>query len=213
MKSQLAEGWGQFLSQFSWDWFVTLTFRDEVKSFSAHRLFERFARAIERAAEQPIFWFKADEIGTHGGRFHIHALFGNVGHLRRLFWMDRWSELAGYARILPFNEKRGAAYYCAKYVTKQDGDWEMSANVNAFQQYQPALPLSGPTKQSSVCSSADRPKPDSRQPHVLAQRSFPTMLPEGEPKGASMISDVYKSEVTRGRGRFKEFLAPAPPTK
>ncbi len=210
MKSQLAEGWGQFLSQFSWDWFVTLTFRDEVKSFTAHRLFGRFARAIERAAEQPIFWFRADEIGSRGGRFHIHALFGNVSHLRRLFWMDRWSEVAGYARILPFNEKRGAAYYCAKYVTKQDGDWEMSANINAFQQYQPALPLSGPTKQPAVCPTVVPPKPGSRRPHVLGQQSFPPMLPQSDANAASMISDVYKSEVTRGRGRFKDFFVAAP---
>ena len=27
MNRQLVEGWGQFLSGFSWDWFVTLTFR------------------------------------------------------------------------------------------------------------------------------------------------------------------------------------------
>ncbi|PYV66796.1 MAG: hypothetical protein DMG96_41280, partial [Acidobacteria bacterium] len=37
MNRQLTEGWGQFLSQFSWDWFLTLTFRDWVVSFRAHR--------------------------------------------------------------------------------------------------------------------------------------------------------------------------------
>ncbi|MGA2979620.1 MAG: hypothetical protein ABSD76_08520 [Terriglobales bacterium] len=208
MKSQLAEGWGQFLSQFPWDWFATLTFREEVKSFSAHRLFARFARGIERAAEQPIFWFRADEIGSRLGRFHIHALFGNVSHLRRLFWMDRWSDVAGYARILPFNDKRGAAYYCAKYLTKQDGDWEMSANINAFQQYQPSLPLTGPTKQQSILAQANVVKPDPRRTHSGGHPTFPEVLPNCELRGTSMISEVYKSEVTRGRGRFKEFFPP-----
>ncbi len=41
INGQLVEAWGQFLSQFSWDWFVTLTFRDEVNSFRGHRLFSQ----------------------------------------------------------------------------------------------------------------------------------------------------------------------------
>jgi hypothetical protein len=132
MSRQLAEGWGQFLSGFPWDWFVTLTFRDEVMSFRAHRLFARFVREIEKAAKMPIFWFRADEIGPRGGRFHIHALMGNVAQLRRMYWIDRWNEIAGYARILSFDSKRGAAYYCAKYVVKQINDWELSDNLSAF---------------------------------------------------------------------------------
>ena len=78
MNRQLAEAWGQFLSQYPWDWFVTLTFREPVGSFRAHRLFGYFVRDLEKAAGVPIFWFRADEIGPNGGRFHIHALVGNV---------------------------------------------------------------------------------------------------------------------------------------
>lgn len=139
MDRQLAEAWGQFLSRYSWDWFLTLTFRDPVPSFRAHRLFLRFARQIEEAAERPIAWFRGDEIGPRGGRLHLHALMLNVAHLRRLFWMDEWNRLAGYARILPFDPTLGAAYYCAKYVRKQFGDWDLSDSLNAFRQYQPAL--------------------------------------------------------------------------
>jgi hypothetical protein len=45
-------------------------------------------RDLEKAAGTPIFWFRADEIGPHGGRFHIHALIGNVACLRRMSWVD-----------------------------------------------------------------------------------------------------------------------------
>jgi hypothetical protein len=121
MNRQLAEAWGQFLSQYPWDWFVTLTFREPVGSFRAHRLFGYFVRDLEKAAGVPIFWFRADEIGPNGGRFHIHALVGNVENLRRMTWVDCWDRLAGWARILPFDAKRGAAYYTAKYVAKQCG--------------------------------------------------------------------------------------------
>jgi hypothetical protein len=53
--------------------------------------------------------------------------------------MDEWNRRAGYARILPFEAGKGAAYYCSKYVTKQFGDWNLSDNLAGFRQYQPIL--------------------------------------------------------------------------
>jgi len=64
---------------------------------------------------------------------------GNVATEKRLYWMDEWNRRAGYARILPFEAEKGAAYYCSKYVTKQFGDWDLSDNLTAFRQYQPML--------------------------------------------------------------------------
>jgi hypothetical protein len=205
MTRQLVAGWGQFLSGFPWDWFLTLTFKDEVGSFRAHRLFGFFVRDIEKASGIPIFWFRADEIGFHG-RFHIHALIGNVASLRRLTWMDRWNKLAGIARILPFDSKRGAAYYCAKYVTKQSGDWELSDNLRAFSSYQPILPLEGGVKPRLADAP---PQPDQKQNTEQVNRNRQMPLPSVV-KGIrspldSGISAVYRSEVTRGRGRFKDF--------
>ena len=194
------------MSQYSWDWFVTLTFRDWVGSFRAHHLFERFIRALEKAAGIPIFWFRADEIGTRGGRFHIHVLIGNVAHLRRLTWMDRWQEMAGIARILPFNAKRGAAYYCAKYVTKQFGDWELSDNLRAFHLYQPVLPLDGGVK-PRVPETPAPPAQDPLSSRAAEKRQLPlpVLLRGLRSPLDSGISAVYRSEVTRGRGRFKDF--------
>jgi len=206
MNRQLAVAWGQFLSQFLWDWYVTLTFRDWAKSFRAHRLFEQFVREIEVASGIPIFWFRADEVGTHGGRFHIHALIGNVAQLRRLTWMDRWQELAGIARILPFNSKQGAAYYCAKYVTKQFGDWQLSDNLRAFNSYQPVLPLEGGAKpRASVSSPQSSEKKIGKRPIQNRQLPLPPMVNGLCSKRDSGISGVYRSEVTRGRGRFRDF--------
>jgi hypothetical protein len=134
----LTEAWGQFLSQFPWDWFVTLTFAEPVPSFRAYRLFGQFVRDIEKAAGMRIAWFMAFEYGRRGGRLHLHALMLNVAHLSRLWWMDEWSRRAGYARILPFDRSRGAAYYCGKYVTKGSGEWELVGLPGIIQ---PALPL------------------------------------------------------------------------
>src|SRR5439155_1099147 len=205
MNRQLSEAWGQFLLQFSWDWFVTLTFRDSVGSFRAHRLFGHFVRDLEKAAGIPIFWFRADEIGPHGGRFHIHALIGNVAHLRRMSWVDRWDRLAGYARILPFNSKRGAAYYCAKYVAKQSGDWKISENLAAFDQYQPVLSLEGLVKPKPAEPEMSRIDIPRRQHEATSHLSLAQSLQDPVPDRKSRIADVYRSEVTRGRGRYREF--------
>jgi len=212
MRSPLSEAWGQFLSRFPWDWFLSLTFRDDVKSFRAHRLYGYFVRDLEKAAGgTPIFWFRADEIGPRGGRFHMHALIGNVAHLRRMSWIDRWDRLAGYARIVPFNARKGAAYYCAKYVTKQFGDWDLSDNLDAFRLYQPALPLSGPTKTiaptAAVSASMDGAKfPGKRAPQ---QVQYPlTSGTRATQQPSDPVFDVYASEVTRGRGRFRQLFFP-----
>lgn len=139
MDRQLSDAWGDFLSRYPWDWFLTLTFRDPTQSFRAHRLFGYFVKDIEKAAGVPVGWFRGDEYGSRLGRFHMHALMLNVAHLRRLSWMDDWNPRAGFARIVEFDPKLGAAYYCAKYVTKQFGEWDLSDNIAAFSNYQPAL--------------------------------------------------------------------------
>lgn len=134
MRKELSQAWGLFLSQFHWDWFVTLTFRDPQPSFRAYRLFCRFSRDLQRAAGLRVAWFMVFEHGARTGRLHIHALMLNVGHLARLKWMEEWNKRAGYARILPFNRGKGAAFYCAKYVTKSSSEWEIVGLPTAVQQ-------------------------------------------------------------------------------
>jgi hypothetical protein len=183
-----------------------------VKSFRAHRLFGYFVRDLEKAAGIPIFWFRADEIGPQGGHFHLHALIGNVAHLRRMTWVDRWDRLAGYARILPFEQRKGAPYYCAKYVTKQNSDWELSDNLLAFQQHQAVLPLTGPTKSAPLkpaisTSTDDHSRPRKIEATQEAQQRFPYDSQVWS-QTSDPVLDVYMSEATRGRGRFRQLWFP-----
>jgi hypothetical protein len=147
----LSDSFGEFLAEFHWDWFVTLTFADDVKTFTAHRRCEAWLKSLEKAAGQPISWFRGDEYGEKFGKLHIHMLIGNVAGLHRFTWMERWKEWVpkdrenrnGFARIFPFDPTKGAAFYVAKYVTKQFGDWDISGNVDAFRIQQSILPLTG----------------------------------------------------------------------
>ena len=49
---------------------------------------------------------------------HYHALMAGVQDLRRLTWMDRWHELAGYARIEKIDTADAVVRYVSKYVVK-----------------------------------------------------------------------------------------------
>src|SRR5215471_6195749 len=51
-------------------------------------------------------------------RYNYHALLAGVKDLRRLTWMDKWHELAGYARIEPIESTAAVVRYVSKYVVK-----------------------------------------------------------------------------------------------
>lgn len=126
-RRELVDAWVEFLSRWEWDWFLTLTFRANVHPEAADKAFRLFVSQINRELFGPrwykhrrgIRWVRALEMQRRDV-IHYHALFGGAGlsDLRRLFWMDRWNEIAGYARI---EEPRDVALvhgYVAKYVTK-----------------------------------------------------------------------------------------------
>ena len=97
----------------------------------------RHLRWLEKAAGLPVYGFVGVERGHTGGLLHLHALLGNVAHLRpycgtRLapgVWgrdcclIHAWP--CGIARVLPYDPTLGAAYYVSKYVTKELGEWEL----------------------------------------------------------------------------------------
>jgi hypothetical protein len=160
MTDELAREWGSFLAGYPWDWFVTLTFREPPGSFRAHRIYDRFTRDIQRAANVPIGWFRADEYGAIGGHLHIHALMLNTGHLSRMAWLNEWNRRAGFARILPFDATKGAAFYCSKYVTKEFGDYDFSDNIEAFRRTCPAIqPLLSYSSESLSIPVPPLPRP------------------------------------------------------
>src|SRR5262249_13093224 len=86
----------------------------------------------------PLYAFRGDEYGVSNGRYHIHALLGNVGDFpafcgerlaprkpgekpRPCCGVHSWP--GGYARVLPYDPAISATGYVSKYVTKDFGDW------------------------------------------------------------------------------------------
>lgn len=123
----LLAAWPSFLDQWQWDWFTTHTFRHEIHPEAAHKVWNRWTHQLNREVFGVRYWRRAQDgvIWVRGleyqrrGVIHFHALLGRIPEIvRRLDWMDKWNELAGYARIEAYDPTKGARYYLSKYVLK-----------------------------------------------------------------------------------------------
>jgi hypothetical protein len=138
----LQRAWVTFLRQWTWQWFVTLTFRDIVHPEGADKRFRLFVSLINQALfgrrwaakGQGIQRVRALELQRRGV-IHFHALFAGVQDLRRLTWMDTWDELAGFARIEPIGSSTAVRWYVSKYVSK-GGELDLGGPL-----VKPQLPL------------------------------------------------------------------------
>jgi hypothetical protein len=136
VKDRIAE----MLNGYQWDWFSTYTVNMQAKPDTVHTMFRNHLAFIERKAGVPVYAFRGDEYGVLNGRFHLHALLGNVGGFpaycgerlparnpgdkpRPCCGVHSW--LGGYARVFPYDPAISATGYVSKYVTKDFGDWEL----------------------------------------------------------------------------------------
>ena len=119
--SGAVDEWGRFLSGFHWQAFATPTFRKTVTLEHA-----RLATTQWIAALGPeVYAYIAYEQGVAGGRTHCHALIGGMyegsrervglhrGRIAIRHAKRTWRH--GNIKIEPYDAKRGAAWYVAKY--------------------------------------------------------------------------------------------------
>lgn len=155
IKSEVMGEWLETLAP--WDVFATWTFSwgsdfdPEVKALMADGVRVTRARLVtangavywarrilamwEEMAGQPIYGFWGVEVGNVGKLVHIHALVGNVAHLKswcgvklsasdwgvRCCLLHSWP--CGYSRVLRYEAGRGATDYVSKYVSKDISEW------------------------------------------------------------------------------------------
>jgi len=128
VNSSLRELWSEWLNEYDWNWWTTLTFRNKVTKKAANKKWNRWLRAIEEETEVSPGYFRVTE-NQERNVLHFHALMLGVEHLRRLTFMDRWFEIAGYARIYPYDSKRGANHYLTKYISKELSDYKFGGCI------------------------------------------------------------------------------------
>lgn len=125
----LRDIWADFLQQFSWNWFITLTFRNKVSKQTANRKWNTWLTEIEKEIDAIPGYFRVSEMQARGV-LHFHSLMLDVKTLKRLTWMDEWSKIAGYARIFKYEPSRGARFYlCNRYIVKELSDWKIGGSI------------------------------------------------------------------------------------
>jgi len=128
--------------------FVSPPTQDEAK----HGIWDYF-EDIGREAEEPIKWLVAEDFGKVGGRFHCHGLASGVGHLNRRFWWSEAFRRFGRTQIEPFDPKRGAAFYAAKYASKALGEIHFGGTLGGKEPT--SEPLASGGKASPIAPSAE----------------------------------------------------------
>ncbi len=140
-KRALRSVWATWLASFDWQWFVTLTFPDNVHPEAARKRLEHwldyvnrryFGRRYKRRGES-VYWACASELQKRGV-LHYHLLVAGPedidNRVSRVDVQNRWYKLVGIAKVKPIRENPEAVTsYCCKYAVK-DGEMEYSHNLN-----------------------------------------------------------------------------------
>jgi hypothetical protein len=149
--SEVLGAWGEWLSSWRWDWFVTLTYDQKRKgpqgrgshdrvgwSLSDRHWHEWLGQAVGDSAGSAsilpsVYWVRGREPNPWRYGTHFHALIGGVptGTSRRDAWAA-WFHPHGRALIEPYDPRQGAGYYVSKYVVKDGGDIKFSESFERF---------------------------------------------------------------------------------
>jgi len=129
-KPHLVNAWAEFLMQWHWDWFVTLTFRKEPHPEHAVKAFNHWINQLNRLLYSrsqlrkgaTIRWCRAIEYHK-SGIIHFHALLGDspsLNHtLSRIASAQLWLQLEGFSWVVPIDSQVNAVCgYVSKYVAK-----------------------------------------------------------------------------------------------
>jgi len=110
-RRRVAQTWGDFLNQYVWAHFVTLT--TEV-AMSADRLRHEFVSRLTCATQRRVPYSWVVERGLAGMRLHLHALVAGTASLETP--QLQWAWKAGRAKIEAYDRARGVAHYLAKTI-------------------------------------------------------------------------------------------------
>ncbi len=142
----LKELMGDWLGKVApWDVFCSWTFSKPVNVNGAMYMGRRHVAWVEKVAGVPVYAFQGTEKGDVGGLIHLHALMGNVAHLKpwcgKSLPPDKWGSPCcmlhgwpcGYARVFPYDPALGAKHYISQYICGELCEWELHGFPAKFQ--------------------------------------------------------------------------------
>jgi len=121
-RQELIDGYLDWLSGFSWDWFVTLTFPGYPSRASAESKFRRWVERLRHERGRRGFRFvRVAEHGAFDDNLHFHLV---VGGLKKGSnpdkWCRRWEESAGRAQIRQYDVQQNGMAYLLKTLRPDD---------------------------------------------------------------------------------------------
>jgi hypothetical protein len=115
-------------TEWDWTWYGHLTFKEPVHPEAADKVWMKWVHIINRQVFGVRYWNRKETDGVVWCRglemqkrnvIHFHFLMSRVpGETRRLWAMDEWHKMAGYARVHPYIRAGGAEQYICKYAAK-----------------------------------------------------------------------------------------------
>ena len=129
VQSEVQDGWSTYLGRWTWNYFITVTFREARLPHKADRTLRSIAGVIKQHSDGNLF------LGTelHLNRtLHVHGLFSPKGstddiqkHTADQVWGDLYDKF-GRSQVRKVRENQAVSDYVSKYVTKGLTEWFMS---------------------------------------------------------------------------------------
>jgi hypothetical protein len=114
----ITSAWGNYLAQYEWTHFLTLTTASSPGCARLVREFRRLVHRIERIGKSEVRWMYVIENAT--GRPHIHALLWQERPVAPRTIECEWR--LGIAQARQFDSERGGAYYLVKELCADSTD-------------------------------------------------------------------------------------------
>jgi len=123
------EAWTEYLEAKPWTMFATFTTSKPISLGSARRLMQKVGAKVLRNGECMFWAAERFELGREG--YHCHALINTRYSANQI---EKWySAHYGRADVRRYNPLKGAAGYCAKYMTKKTFDYDMLIGGGALE--------------------------------------------------------------------------------
>jgi hypothetical protein len=115
-REQLIEEYADWFSEYSWNWFGTVTFPGYPSRTIAIRKFDEWIAEIKRRDGTKSFrYVRVLERGAYEDNIHFHFLIGGLERRANWYqWRCRWQETNGAAVISNYDPKRGGIRYLLK---------------------------------------------------------------------------------------------------
>lgn len=126
MDTGLRHEWASWLSQYTWDYFLTVTFREPLPRHRGASVLNAIVKTLTRVGANPNLLFLGMEL--HQSRFlHCHGLLqGRMDGFGLMPARKIWRELFktyGYSRVEKIRDQEDAARYVTKYCVKALADY------------------------------------------------------------------------------------------